>query len=77
MLGMEPIGQHLLVEPELPERFGSLQLLDVPGAWGRADAFGRGLIPLELERLDPVLLGTTVSRASGAGVAEGARSASS
>ena len=42
MLGLEPIGDHLIVDPALPEGFGRLELLDIPGRWGRIDAFGRG-----------------------------------
>jgi glycogen debranching enzyme len=41
MLGLEPIGDHLIVDPALPERIGRLELLDIPGRWGRIDAFGR------------------------------------
>jgi glycogen debranching enzyme len=72
MLGMEPMGQHLLVEPQLPSRFGSLQLLDVPGAWGRADAFGRGTIHTGIDHLDPLLLGTTAAPAVAARAVEAA-----
>ena len=42
MLGLEPIGDHLVVDPSLPEGIGHLALLDVPGRWGRIDAYGRG-----------------------------------
>jgi glycogen debranching enzyme len=42
MLGLEPVGRRLLVDPCLPGEIGWLQLLDIPGAWGRTDAFGRG-----------------------------------
>ncbi len=41
LLGLEPIGEHLLIEPALPEAFREIQLLDIPGRWGRMDAFGR------------------------------------
>ncbi len=44
MLGMQPSGQHLVVEPALPSSIGSMALLDIPGRWGRLDAFGRGLV---------------------------------
>ena len=44
MLGLEPHGDHLVVEPALPVGFGRIELLDIPGRWGRADAFGRGLV---------------------------------
>jgi glycogen debranching enzyme len=44
MLGLEPTGEHLLVDPALPLRIGHLELLDIPGRWGRIDAFGRGRI---------------------------------
>ncbi|MBX6354856.1 MAG: amylo-alpha-1,6-glucosidase [Micromonosporaceae bacterium] len=41
MLGMQPRDNHLLVEPALPPKIGRIELLDVPGRWGHADAFGR------------------------------------
>jgi hypothetical protein len=41
---LEPEGEHLVVDPALPQRIGHLELLDVPGRWKRMDAFGRGLI---------------------------------
>ena len=46
LLGLEPIGDHLLVDPALPTTIESIQLLDIPGRWGDADAFGRGLVDL-------------------------------
>jgi glycogen debranching enzyme len=44
MLGLEPIGDHLIVDPALPQGIGRLELLDIPGRWGRLDAFGRGRV---------------------------------
>jgi glycogen debranching enzyme len=44
MLGLEPIGDHLVVDPALPAGVGRLELLDIPGRWGRIDAYGRGRI---------------------------------
>ncbi len=44
MLGLEPMGDHLVVDPVLPATIGHLELLDVPGRWGRLDAFGRGRV---------------------------------
>jgi glycogen debranching enzyme len=41
LLGLNAEGEHLLVEPALPPSIERLELLDVPGRWGRADAFGR------------------------------------
>jgi glycogen debranching enzyme len=41
MLGLEPIGAHLVVDPALPQHLGHLGVLDIPGRWGRIDAFGR------------------------------------
>ena len=46
MLGLEPHGDHLIVDPALPSDIGRLELLDIPGRWGRIDAFGRGLMEL-------------------------------
>ena len=42
MLGLEPVGENLVVDPLLPETIGRVELLDIPGRWGRIDAFGRG-----------------------------------
>jgi glycogen debranching enzyme len=42
MLGLEPAGEHLIVDPALPTSIGRLELLDIPGRWGQIDAFGRG-----------------------------------
>jgi glycogen debranching enzyme len=47
MLGLEPIGDHLVVDPALPDAVGHLELLDIPGRWGRIDAFGRGRIAVD------------------------------
>jgi glycogen debranching enzyme len=47
MLGLEPEGDHLLVDPALPSTIGRLELLDIPGRWGRIDAFGRGRVDVE------------------------------
>jgi glycogen debranching enzyme len=44
MLGLEPVGDRLLVDPVLPSTIGHLGLLDIPGRWGRADAFARGRV---------------------------------
>ena len=44
MLGLEPIGDHLVVDPAIPKHIDQLQLLDIPGRWGKIDAFGRGRV---------------------------------
>ena len=41
LLGLESDGTHLLVDPALPAAIGQLELLDIPGPWGRMDAYGR------------------------------------
>jgi glycogen debranching enzyme len=56
MLGLEPIGDHLIVDPALPQGIGRLELLDIPGRWDRIDAFGRGRIRVDgRPRLRPQL----------------------
>ena len=50
MLGLEPVGDHLVVDPALPDSIGLLALLDIPGRWGRVDAFARGRDLLEALR---------------------------
>src|SRR5262249_40943566 len=44
MLGLEPVSQKLLVDPAVPKQIQWLELLGIPGRWGRMDAFARGLI---------------------------------
>jgi hypothetical protein len=41
LLGLESDGRHLIVDPAIPEPIGQIELLDIPGCWGRMDAFGR------------------------------------
>jgi glycogen debranching enzyme len=41
MLGLEPLDNHLVVDPALPAGIGRIELLDIPGRWGRTDAYGR------------------------------------
>jgi glycogen debranching enzyme len=50
MLGLEPYEEHLVVDPALPVGIGHLELLDIPGRWGRIDAFGRGRVEVERSR---------------------------
>jgi glycogen debranching enzyme len=50
MLGLQPVGDHLIVDPALPQSIGLLALLDIPGRWGRVDAFARGRDLLEALR---------------------------
>ncbi|WBB79552.1 amylo-alpha-1,6-glucosidase [Micromonospora sp. WMMD882] len=46
MLGIEPHEGHLAVEPRLPVGMGRIEVLDIPGRWGRVDAFARGRLEL-------------------------------
>jgi glycogen debranching enzyme len=48
MLGLEPSGDNLVVNPALPPGIKHIELLDIPGRWGLADAFAR-----ERTELDP------------------------
>jgi hypothetical protein len=41
VLGLEPMGNRLFVDPAVPAELGEIRLLDIPGRWGRCDAFGR------------------------------------
>jgi hypothetical protein len=41
MLGLEPSGDNLVVNPALPKGITHIELLDVPGRWVKADAFAR------------------------------------
>src|SRR5215469_10489757 len=44
LLGLEPISNRLLVDPAVPKQIEWIELLGIPGRWGRADAYARGLI---------------------------------
>ncbi|MDI1466239.1 glycogen debranching N-terminal domain-containing protein [Catellatospora sp. KI3] len=56
MLGLQPLGDSLVVDAALPEGIGRIELLDIPGRWGRVDAFGRGRFKVETpSRLRPEL----------------------
>ncbi len=50
MLGLEPHGENLVVDAALPSAIGHLELLDIPGRWGRIDAFGRGRVDTTARR---------------------------
>jgi glycogen debranching enzyme len=44
LLGLDSDGSHLIIDPVLPTEIAQLELLDIPGCWGKMDAFGRGRI---------------------------------
>ncbi len=50
ILGLEPIGNKLFVDPAIPRELGQLELLDIQGRWGHIDTFGR-------ERVDTSAVG--------------------
>jgi len=50
MLGMEPRRDHLVTRPAVPLSIGRLELLHIPGRWGRANAFGRGRLDLRKQK---------------------------
>jgi glycogen debranching enzyme len=62
MLGLEPIGDHLVVDPALPVGIGHLELLDIPGRWGRVDAFGRGRVNVDKRRGLRAQLGASTAK---------------
>ncbi|WFE49269.1 glycogen debranching N-terminal domain-containing protein [Micromonospora sp. WMMD1155] len=51
MLGLRPTGDNLLVNPAVPEGFGRLELLDIPGRWDRSDAYARDRTTAHRHRL--------------------------
>ena len=50
MLGLETIDNHLVVDPGVPVQLGRIELLDIPGRWGKIDAFGGGLVDVDHPR---------------------------
>ena len=57
MLGLEPVGDNLVVDPVLPLGIGRVELLNIPGRWGRIDAFGRGMVDTRKKSLTHQELG--------------------
>ncbi|RIV37220.1 amylo-alpha-1,6-glucosidase [Micromonospora radicis] len=47
LLGLEPQGEHLIIDPYVPSGMGRVELLDIPGRWGRVDALGRSRTPAD------------------------------
>ncbi|MBY8873035.1 amylo-alpha-1,6-glucosidase [Micromonospora sp. PLK6-60] len=45
MLGLEPEGEHLIIDPAVPPGMGRVELLDIRGRWGQVDALGRSRGP--------------------------------
>jgi glycogen debranching enzyme len=74
MLGLEPVGGRLLVDPHLPIDAGWVELLDIHGAWGRADAYGRGLLEVDVLPLEAAMRGETTERSTQGRRVEAARS---
>ena len=57
MLGLVPTGDDLIVSPALPSGISHLELLNIPGRWGLANAFARETAGLDKkqQRLHPPL----------------------
>ncbi|MEV4767274.1 glycogen debranching N-terminal domain-containing protein [Micromonospora chokoriensis] len=47
MLGLDPQGEHLIIDPAVPPGMGRVELLDIPGRWGKVDALGRSRGPTD------------------------------
>jgi hypothetical protein len=65
MLGLQPVGEHLVVDPALPVGIGRIELLDIPGRWGRMDAFGRGMVDVDHATVPRPEIGDTTPPNSG------------
>ncbi|HET9781746.1 MAG TPA: glycogen debranching N-terminal domain-containing protein [Candidatus Dormibacteraeota bacterium] len=66
IMGMEPVDGRLLVDAKLPIGAGWVEILDIPGAWGRADAYGRGTIEVDIQALDATVVGSVRSTSAAA-----------
>ncbi|TDC32136.1 glycogen debranching N-terminal domain-containing protein [Micromonospora sp. KC213] len=53
MLGLRPVGDDLVTRPALPPNLDFVGLLDIPGRWGRLDAYGRGRAAIDGQGLHP------------------------
>jgi glycogen debranching enzyme len=77
VLGLEPVGDRLSMDPALPSVLDRVELLDIPGRWGHIDAFGRGRVDIAQVRARYAQQAVTQPVASpdgrSAAVAEGSR----
>ncbi len=44
LMGLEPSGDNLIINPAVPLAFGRIDILDLPGRWGHTDAHAHGKI---------------------------------
>jgi hypothetical protein len=44
VLGIDPVSEKPGLDAALPSSIGRLQVLDIPGRWGKVDAFRRGRV---------------------------------
>src|SRR5258705_11170471 len=50
MLGLEPTGDNLIINPALPKGISHIELVNIPGRWGRTNAFARETAGLEQQQ---------------------------
>ncbi|GAA2366768.1 amylo-alpha-1,6-glucosidase [Catellatospora methionotrophica] len=62
MLGLQPLEDSLVVDAALPVGIGQIELLGIPGRWGRVDAFGRGLLHTDRQGRGRPELGTAAAK---------------
>lgn len=58
MLGLEPEGDRLVVDPAIPKTLGHLQLSGITGPWGRTDVSGTGSVdvPESIDHLERLMI---------------------
>jgi glycogen debranching enzyme len=58
MLGLEPEGDRLMVDPAVPKTLGRLQLSGISGRWGRTDVSGTGSVdvPESIDHLERLMI---------------------
>jgi hypothetical protein len=52
LLGLEPVGESLTVNPAIPQEIERIELKGIPGRWGFADASGQGGLEMEHTEMD-------------------------
>ncbi len=58
MLGLEPMGDDLVVHPAIPQTLGQLKLSGISGRWGRTDVFASGsvAVPEAIDQLERLMI---------------------
>src|SRR5437016_1975512 len=58
MLGLEPMGDRLMIHPAVPKTLGQLKVSGIPGRWGSTNVSGSGnvVVSESIDHLERLML---------------------